>query len=69
MNKNEKEMFIKRKVGFFYTSSCNKCQVEGIIKDVSCVGFIIEITKSVHSFYEIGKEYFIPMDKFIYKFL
>jgi ribosomal protein L31 len=69
MNKHEKESFIKRKVGFFYSNAFNTIEVEGTIKDVSSIGFIIEITKSKHNFYEVGKEYFIPLDKFIYKFL
>ena len=66
MNKHEKESFIKRKVGFVYHDGI---KIEGIIKDVSSIGFIIEVTKSEMEFYEVGKEYFIPMDKFIYKFL
>lgn len=66
MTKNEKETFIKRKVGFFYADDF---QVEGIIKDVTSIGFIIEVTKSKKSFYEPGKEYFISANNFVCKFL
>ena len=69
MTKQEKEQFLNRKVGFFYSSAFDIIEVEGTIKNVSSIGFIIEITKSNHNFYEVGKEYFIPLDKFVYKFL
>ena len=69
MTKKDKELYMGRKIGFFYSD--NRCTVEGVINDIQEFGLLVEITYSYcNNFYVVGEEYLIPFrSNFVYKFL
>lgn len=70
MTEKEKELYVGRKVTFFYRDK--RFTIEGVINDIQPFGMLVKVTESRYNdFYVIGEEYLIPFSgcNFVYKFL